>query len=281
MTPRARGLLLAAALAAPALAGLAYTAAGSVGLVGVGATGFDLSRIGRVLGERATWEGLWWTLRVALAATMLATAAAIGVALAFRASAPGARAAQALALVPLPVPQVVAAALGAFVLGQSGYVARLAAAAGLIAEPSGMPALVYDRAGAGLTLVLAWKEFPFLAMVAFSILALRGAQLEEAARTLGATPRQALVRITGPLLLRGLLPAVIAVFILQAGAYEAVALFAPSRPVPFTLLTWERYQDPDLARRADAFVLGFVGLCLGLAAVVAHEWARTRWDADA
>jgi hypothetical protein len=48
--------------------------------------------------------------------------------------------------------------------------------------------------------------------------------------------------------------------------------------VPLPVLTWERYTDPDLARRADAFVLVLVGLGIGALAVGLHEWARARWE---
>ena len=272
-----RGLLLAVALAAPALVGLGYAAAGSVGMTGVGAGQFTTVHLLRVLGDSSTWGGIAWSVWVAAMSTTLAAMAAIGVALAFRGSRPGARAAAWLAIVPLPVPQVAAATLGVFVLGQSGYVSRLLSATGLISTPDQMPALVYDRLGIGMILVLGWKEFPFLALVAFSVLAIRGMDLEEVARTLGASSPQAVRRITWPILLRGMLPALIAVFIIQAGAFEATTLFAPSRPVPLPLLTYERYNDLDLARRPDAFVLGFLGMCLSLAAVTAHEWVRARW----
>ncbi len=278
MRPGRWGLAGAVLVAAPVLVGIGYTALGAVGVVGVGAQGFGLARIGRVLGERAVWSGLGWTLAVATAATALATAAAVLVAVTFRSTRPGDRAARALALVPLPVPQIVAAAAAVLLLGQSGYLARLAHALGLIGAPEQMPPLVYDRSGVGLILALAWKEAPFLSLIAFSLLAVRGAALEEVARSLGAPAAERFRRVTWPLLWRGMLPAIIAVFIVQAGAYEAAALLAPSDPLALPLLTLERYTDLDLARRADAFVLGFVGMLLAALAVAAHEWARHRWE---
>lgn len=276
MRSRRWGLAGALLVAAPVLVGIGYTVLGAVGVVGVGAEGFDLGRVARVLGERAVWSGLGWTLGVATAATALATAAAVAVAVTFRSTGPGDRVARALALVPLPVPQVVAAAAAVLLLGQSGYLARLAHGLGLVASPDRMPPLIYDRRGVGLVLTLAWKEAPFLSLIAFSLLAVRGAALEEVARSLGAPAGERFRRVTWPLLWRGMLPAIIAVFIVQAGAYEAAALLAPSDPLALPLLTLERYTDLDLGRRADAFVLGFVGMLLAAAAVGAHEWARRR-----
>ena len=272
------GLAAAAAVAAPVGLGVIYAALASLGVVGVGAAGFGIERVQRVLSEPSTWRGLGWTLWVAGASTLTASAAAVLVAVLFRSGTRSSRLARALAIVPLPVPQLVAATAGVLILGQSGYLARLTYSLGLLRVPAQMPALIYDRWGIGLIVTLAWKEFPFLALIAFAVLAIRGAAYEEVARGLGAGRGAVLRRITLPLLWRGMLPAIISVFILQAGAYEATALFAPSDPLPLPLLTLERYTDLDLGARPDAFVLGLVGMTLSIAAVLAYDWARTRWE---
>ncbi len=272
-------LPLAAALlvAAPVLVGVAYAAAGSVGLAGVGATGRpSLARLAAVSGDARTWASVGWTLRTALAATALAGALGVAVATAFRGARATDRVARALAVVPLPIPQVVAASSAVLVLGQSGLLSRLGHAAGLVATPQGMPALVYDRWGVALVAALAWKEFPFLALVAGSALAARGADAEEAARTLGAGPWAVFRRVTWPLLWRGMLPSVIAVFTFVAGSYEAAALIGPSDPLPLQSLIRERYADLDLAARGDAYVLTLVALGLAAAAAAAHEWSAAR-----
>jgi putative spermidine/putrescine transport system permease protein len=224
-------------------------------------------------------RGLLWSLWVAAAATALATAGAVLVAVAFRGSGRVDRLGRALAVLPLPLPHLVAAALGVLVLGQSGLLARLGFAADLIAAPAEMPALVYDRWGAGLILVLAWKELPFLALLAVSVLATRGAALEEAARSLGAGPLARFRLVTWPILWRGLLPAIVAVFVFAAGSYETAVLLAPSDPLALPLLTVERHLDPSLDRRADAYVLALAAFAIAILAAVAHEWARVRAEA--
>ena len=273
------GLLAAAVLAAPVLIGLVYAFGASVGLVGAGGGGrASFTRVARVLGERAMWTGLLWTLWVAAAATALAAVGAVLVAVVFRGTARTDRAARALAALPLPIPPLVAGALGVWLLGQSGVAARLAFALGLIARPAEMPALVYDRLGAGLVLTLAWKEMAFLGVVATALLATRGAAAEEAARTLGASPWETFRRVTWPLLWRGLAPAVVTVFVFVAGNYEVAALLAPSDPLALPLLIVERATDPDLARRGDAYVASVLLLAVAGAAVAVHEWARARWE---
>jgi ABC-type spermidine/putrescine transport system permease subunit I len=133
--------------------------------------------------------------------------------------------------------------------------------------------------GLGFILTVAWKELPFLALVAGSVLARRGGVLEEASRSLGAGPLQTFTRVTVPVLLRGLLPAVVAVFTFVAGSYEVAALLAPSDPLALPLQILERSRDPALELRGDAFVLALLALAIGAAAVVAHEAVRARWGA--
>lgn len=268
------GLAAAFLVAAPVLLGIGYSAAGAFGLLGLNETAISAHRIYRVLGERVVWQSIAFTLWYAAAATTIATAAAVAVAAIFRGHHRSGRVAQWLAVAPLPVPYVVAAAVGLLLLGQSGFVSRLMYALGWSSVPADMPVLVYDRFGTGLILTLAWKEFPFLALVAFSLLATRAAVLEEAARTLGATAWQAFTRVTWPLLWRGLLPPVTAVFIFVIGSYEAAALLGPSNPVALPVLTLERYDALDLSQRADAYVLSLLGMFIALLAVALHEWTR-------
>ncbi|MBW3627952.1 MAG: ABC transporter permease subunit [Gemmatimonadetes bacterium] len=273
-----KGLAAAGVVAAPVGVGVVYAAAAAVGLVGVsrpdGASG---QRVARVLAEPAVWESTLWSLWVASASTILAGAAALGTAAVFRGPGRLDRSARSAAVLPLPIPHLVAGVLGLLILGQSGLLGRAAYALRLVQAPADVPALVYDGWGVGLILTLAWKEFAFLVLVAWSALAERGAALEEAARTLGASPGQTFRRVTAPVLLRAMLPAGVAVFTFILGSFEVAALLGPSDPLPLPVLTLERYTDADLGRRSDAFVLALLGIGLAALAVGGHEWARSRW----
>jgi putative spermidine/putrescine transport system permease protein len=273
-----RGGLAALAVALPVLVGVGYSVLASLGLTGAGAAGAGTARLAAVLREPVVWAGLAWSLWIAAASTALAAVGAVLLAALFRREAGLDRMARLFAVLPLPIPHLAAAVAGLLLLGQSGLLARLLASLGLLTDPGAMPALVYDRAGIGLILTLAWKELAFLSLVAFSVVATRGERLEDVARTLGARPVEVFRRVTWPLLWRGLLPAVVAVFVFVASTYEATAVLAPSDPLALPLLTLERYTDADLSRRGDAFVLVLLGMAVSLIAVAAHEWARSRWD---
>lgn len=271
-------MVLALLVASPVLIGVLYATFASLGLAGAGASGqFAIDRVLEVLSTRSTWRAIGWSLYVAASATLLATLVAAVVAMRFGTTSRGDRAARALAALPLPVPHLVAAATALLLFAQSGLLARVLFALGLIAEPADMPALVYDRFGVGLILALSWKEIPFLAVVGFAVRHGEHEALAEAARTLGAQPTQLRRLITWPLLWRGMAPAVIAVFAFALGSYETAVLLAPVDPAPLAVLTMERFADPALARRGDAYVLALVGLALAAVAVAAHEWARARW----
>jgi putative spermidine/putrescine transport system permease protein len=274
-----RGLLAALLVASPVLVGVGYSLLGALDVAGVGTAGeLGLERVRRVLAEPVVWRATAWSAWIAGAATLLATLAAMLLALVFRADRRLDRTARALAVLPLPIPHVVAAVVGLLILGQSGLLARVGHALGLVEAPAAMPALVFDPLGVGLVLSLAWKELPFLALIAFSVLAGQAAALDEAARTLGAGRWATARRVTLPLLWRGMMPAVAAVFVFAFGSYEAAVLLAPSDPLPLPLLLMERYTDPALARRADAFVLALLALAVSALAVALHEHLRARGE---
>ena len=278
---RGRATLAVAAsllVALPVVVGIIYSGAAAAGIVGAGGRGATGVNVARALGDRTTWEGLAWSLVVAAAATFLATAGAVAVAVLFRGSRWGDRMARAFAAAALPVPHLVAALLGLWALGQSGMLARVAYASGLVTAPAAMPALVYDRYGVGLALTLAWKELAFLSIVASALLATRTTEAEEAARTLGGGPWATFRLVTWPLLWRGLAPAVVAVYVFAVGNWEMAALLAPSDPLALPLLLADRAADPDITRRGDAHVVALLLLAIGVVAVLAHEWARARWE---
>lgn len=264
-------VLAAGVLAMPVLVGSVYLLLAATGLAGAGARGPNLHSVARALSAGETWRGLLWTVTTAAVATGLATVGACLVALCVR----GSRAGRLLAVLPLAVPHVAAALAVLLLLGQSGLFSRVAYALGVTTVPSEFPALVYDRAGVALIVTFIWKEFPYLTLTALAVLLTGSSHLEEVARTLGASPAQAFWRVTWPRLWHGISPAVLAAFAFLVGQYEVPALLAPSDPLSFPLLTYERLVDPNLERRGEASVLGLLALALASLVVFAHERYRS------
>ncbi len=259
-----------ALVALPPLIGLGYALSASLGLFGVANGGPTFRYLREVIESHATWTAVGWTLWIATASTVVATLAAVLLAATFRAESKTDRIGRVVAVLPLPVPHVVAALSSLLILSQSGLLSRVANAAGVFTTPAQMLPLVYDRFGIGLIFALVWKETPFLALIAFTVLKSRGSLLEESARSLGAGRLQTFLHATWPVLWRGMLPGIVAVATFVAGSYETAALLAPSRPLALPLLTMERYTDAAMGLRPDAFVLAGFSLLLSLAAVGAY-----------
>lgn len=106
------------------------------------------------------------------------------------------------------------------ILGYNGALNSLLIYLGLIKEP--LTALVYSPFATILALVHIWA--PWLAFPIFVSLEKMDKSLLEAAADLGATPRQAFLRVTLPLSMPGVLVAVLFVFIPVVGEFVTPSL---------------------------------------------------------
>lgn len=159
---------------------------------------------------------------------------------------------------PLTVPHLVVAAAGLMVLSQSGILSRLLAAAGAIDSPAGFPELVYDRGGIGIILAYVWKQVPFVGLFALAVLQSVGEDYEAAARTLGATPGQAVRHVLVPLVMPALVPASVIIFAFVFGAFEVPLLMGARHPSMLSVLAYRLYTDVDLTLRTRSMALSFL-----------------------
>jgi putative spermidine/putrescine transport system permease protein len=141
-------------------------------------------------------------------------------------------------------------------LTQSGILARLAYAGGLIAQPGDFPPVFYDRSSVGIVLVYLWKETPFIGLVLLAVLKSMGTEYEEAAATLGASAWQRLRYVLLPLLLPGLLATSVIVFAYMFGSFEIPLLLGARYPEVLPVMAYRLYSNPDLTLRPQAMVVG-------------------------
>ncbi|MBC7843359.1 MAG: sugar ABC transporter permease [Gemmatimonadaceae bacterium] len=257
-------------LGVPIVVGIGYLVGGAIGVSG-DADGVSL---GRVLRDGAVWRSALLSLWIAGAGTSLALTGALSIALLLGGASKIERFARTVVALPLPVPNVAAAVAVLLLLSQSGWLSRVAAQLHLIATPGEFPALVLDPWAIGVIATVVWKELPFLALVAVSLQSLRGRALTDAARTLGASPSQALRTITLPLLLRGMAPSVIAVFVFVLGSLELPLVLAPSSPLALPLLIQERRQSLDATSHGEAYLIALLATGLAVFAALVHEALR-------
>jgi len=171
-----------------------------LGVPVAGESGPTLSHYAAVLGDREIHAALGLTLWVACISTALSVVCGVGLALGLRHGRRAQRGVHTLLQAPLAIPHLVVALATITVFAQSGLLARAAFALGLIDSPSGFPVLVNDSAGLGIILSYAFKEVPFIALVATTLLARRGDEHDQVARTLGASPWQRFRHVTWPFL---------------------------------------------------------------------------------
>lgn len=254
-------------MVAPAVATVALLFAGGVanGLAqslgyfpAIGLTTLTLAHYLAVLGDRQFYAALTLTLAIALSSTVLATLVALATALVLRRSLWGQRVTTFIYQIPLPTPHLVAAAGLVMLLTQSGLVARVAFASGLIAQPSDFPAIFYTRESLGIILVYLWKEAPFIGLVLLAMLKGIGLEYEETARTLGANAWQRFRFVLLPLLTPGMLATAIIVFAFMFGSFEVPLLLGVRHPEVLPVMAYRAYIDPDLTARPVAMVIGML-----------------------
>lgn len=177
---------------------------------------------------------------------------------------------------PLAVPAVVAALMAYSLLGDSGWLSRLAYGLGWLRTPAEFPTLIFDPLGRGIVLT-------HLAMVTplFVLLFERVAEhaqlplLMQQATALGASRWLAWRRVGVPLLLMQT-RAVIAVYTLALlGAYELPLLIGAAQPNMVSVTIARAIGGYDLAQRPLGYAMASFYLML-----VVCAWALWSWRAS-
>ncbi|MBA2441223.1 MAG: ABC transporter permease subunit [Rubrobacter sp.] len=243
------GVLFSGGVLAALLQSLGYFPA-------IGMTEFSLDAYREVLGSRDFLDSLGLTVYIAGASTAISTVLAVAAALALRRS--SGRVSAVVFQLPITIPHLVAAVGVALVVSQTGLGARLAAALGLVGEPSEFPALLYDPYSVGIILTYVWKEVPFIALIVLA--ALRGVseELEEVAGTLGANAWQRFWYVTLPLISPGVVAGSLIVFAFTFGAFEIPFLLGQTYPNILPVMAYNEYRDIDLAARPAAMAINVV-----------------------
>jgi len=277
------GRLKIALLLAPALlvigllfAGGLFTAlAQSFGYMpAIGQTELSLDAYREVLTGEDFLASLALTLYVAGASTGISTVLAVLAALALRRS--SGRVSSVVFQLPITIPHLVAAVGIALVVSQTGLGARLAAALGLIGEPADFPALLYDEYSVGIILTYVWKEVPFIALVVLASLRGVAADLEDVARTLGASAWQRFWFVVFPVISPAVFASSLIVFAFTFGAFEVPYLLGKTYPTILPVMAYNEYRDIDLAARPVAMAINV--LIALVTAVFAAAYLRLARD---
>ncbi|MCA1690352.1 MAG: ABC transporter permease subunit [Actinobacteria bacterium] len=250
----APALVVLAALFGGALLGALRASITTLDATGIGATNLDAWRA--LLADPVFLDSAWFTVRLAIAATVAAGAGALAGALVLRRRGTVVR---ALASLPLPVPHLLVAVVAVLWLAPGGLTDRVL---------GGLPFdLVRDQQGVGIVLVYVYKEVPFLVLLLLAAMGSSLAEREEAAAVLGASPLQRLrwviwPTVRGPLVAGGI---VVGAFVL--GAFEVPLAVGPNYPPTLAEYALQATQNDVLAgeSRAAAALLFTAVLAIALA----------------
>lgn len=217
----------------------------------------------------AEWSALSLSLRVSLWSMVLMLLPGIAcAALLARKKFPGKVLLDALVHLPLVLPPVVVGYVLLLSLGRHGWLGHF----------------LYDHLG--IEIAFTWKAaaiasavmgFPLLVRATRLAIELVDTRLEQAARTLGASPWRVFLTITLPLALPGVLTGMVLAFARSLGEFGATITFAGNiegvtRTLPSAIYTYTQVPGGD----GPAMRLVCISIGISLAALIASE-LTTRW----
>ncbi len=255
----------------PIAASLVYAFLYTIGLAGLLGGGFTGRSWSRVLGAAELWRSFGLSVAVAASVVAAATAGGLGLALGLRDEVRSGPLSSALYL-PLALPFSVAGFVTYQLLAPTGLLSRLAFALGWVAGPADFPALTNDRFSIGIVVAHVALALPFMTLL---FTELHGSErigiFTALARSLGASPVQALRKVAVPMLLRRAATPMLLLFIVVLGSYEIPLLLGRQAPQMLSVLTYRKWQRFDILEKPEAFVvalaytvfaLGVLGLAL-------------------
>jgi len=203
-------------------------------------------------------SGIILTFRVAILSTVLSTVIALAISLMISRTKRFQSVLISITQFNIPIPHVVAATGILLTFSQSGIVSRLTNHFGITDGSSDFPIITNDPFGYGIIMSYLWKEVPFLCVLILS--ALRGpvTNLDETAKTLGASYGFRLRKVILPYVFPSILSGTIIVFAFSFGSYEVPYLLGEPYPSTVSVVAYQLYTNRDLANRPTAMALATI-----------------------
>lgn len=224
--------------------------------------GFTLQHYTALFTDRSYRDGLFFSIYISVAPTLVSLAIAVPLAVALQETFPGKAVFQALYKIPLVVPSIVAAFIVMILFDRGGEISRL-----LLPFHMELPKLVRDPWALGVIIAMAWKSIPFMTLIIGGSVAAISPDLKHAVRTLGGTRMTVFRRIELPLALPGITAATLLVFVGSTGAFAVPSLLGPIYPKPLSLWMYESaFGENDWAAASAMGVMLSIVACLVLVA---------------
>ena len=227
-----------------------------------GLTKLTLSYYGEVFRNPDFVSSVWVSLKIAFWSAVFACVVGVALAMALIKTRKSKGATLYAIRVPILVPHAVVAVFVVQILGQTGLIARLGYAFGLLEDYTQFPQLLYTPNYFGTILAYLWKEIPFVAYFVLAFMSGISDTLGEAAENLGATPVRGFFEVTLPLSLNVIAKAFLIIFIFAFGGYELPLLLGSTLPKALSVTTYLAYMSPDLLQRPLAMAMNGTMLLL-------------------
>ena len=247
------------------LAGLGCGLVQSLGVVpSLGLTQPTLEYYARLLTSPELWRSLGYSLYLSFVSSALAVTGGVVLCSSLILGGKGRGLVMRVIQLPIMLPHVVVALFVMNIFSQSGLLSRLCYSLGIISGQDGFPDLLFDANGAGIILGYLWKEIPFVAFFVVDLMSMVSENLGEAARNLGAAPRQAFLRVTLPLSMPAICDSFLIIMAFSFGAYELPFLLGPTSPKALSVAAYLEYISPDLTDRPAAMAMNGIMLFISL-----------------
>ena len=220
--------------------------------------GFTFEHYAKLFGEPAYMQALRNTAEISIWVTVLSLA--LGYPLAYLMTVVSGRVRTlliVLVLVPFWTSVLVRTFAWMVILGKRGIINQLLVGWGVIDRPL---ALIYNMLGVQIGMV--HVLLPFMVFPLLSVMSRIDVTLVSAARSLGASPRQAFLRIFLPLSVPGVSAGCVLVFLLAVGFYITPALLGGEGQVTFSTLielVVRDFLDWNFGASLGVFLLTVVG----------------------
>jgi len=240
---------------------------GSFGLVGDDPA-LTLKFYARIFTSTVLLRSLATSLYYGVVPVAVTVVLAIVLALALRRHFAGRKLFNGLYKIPMAVPGIIVALLVLTLIEQGGFVDRLLLPLGLK-----LPKMVRDPWGIGVIAATTWKQLPFMTLVITGAFAAIPEDIRHAARTLGAGPIRAFLRIELPLALPGITAAVLLTFIGSMGSFAIPDLVGAPNPLPLSVRMVRAFAEGDMSQ---VFAIGMVLSAFAFAVLIGYYALTSR-----
>jgi putative spermidine/putrescine transport system permease protein len=242
----------------PFVAAFMYALLYSVGVVGVLNTGFTGAYWRAVFESGEFVKSFGYSALIAAISVTVSVSLAMGLVLTYRREFEK-KVLSFMLYLPLAIPGVVAAFFTFQLLSKSGFFARIMYALGGIEEAREFPDLVNDQWAIGMLLTFISIVTPFFMLLFMNVYKHeRIGALIQLAGALGATKRQALWKVSVPILLRKTWTIIALYFIFILGAYEVPLILGQESPQMLSVLIIRELKQFDLTKLPEGYVVAVV-----------------------